>query len=167
MTRWFSLFWHPHCRNTWTYVRRESGLKSLSSGDLAKLQRAIMALYSHHDLRGFRKAVPQIFMQLIPAKHFSLAEIRLDPGRKFIKVLDLWESPPLFRGKLLAAMEDNLYDHPFAVHVREHGVDGALRLSDFLTLPQLRRTRLYREVLKPAGRGRLLSIGAMGGPGQH
>jgi DNA-binding CsgD family transcriptional regulator len=140
-------------------------LKPIAPRDFASLQRAILALYSHRDLESFRAAVPGIFMTLIPARHFSLADIRLDPAMKLIRILDLWESPVLFTGKFRAAMEDNLYDHPFAVHARKHGVDGALRLSDFLGLPQLRRTRLYREVLKPLKRGRLLSIGSMGGKG--
>ena len=145
---------------------RDGGrVRPLSERDLTGLQRAILALYSHRDLESFRRAVPGIFMDLIPAEHFSLADIRVDAGRKFIKILDLWETPIVFVGKLLEAMEDNLYDHPLAVHARKYGVGGALMLSDFLTLPQLRRTRLYREALKPAKRGRLLSIGAFGGPG--
>ena len=140
-------------------------MKQVSARDFAALQRAVLALHSHRDLESFRRAVPRIFTRLIPARHFSLADLRLVPEREEIKILDLWEWPVRFTGETRAAMERNLYDHPFAVHARTHGIDGALRLSDFLTLPQLRRTRLYREVLKPTHRGRLLSIGAMGGPG--
>jgi DNA-binding CsgD family transcriptional regulator len=147
-------------------VRRTNTLKPLSERDLASLQRAILALYSQRDLLSFRRAVPRIFMDLIPADHFSLADLRIDPEKKLIKILDLWEFPAVFVGKLRSVMEDNLYDHPLAVHARKHGIGGALKLSDFLTLPQLRRTRLYREALKPAKRGRLLSIGAFGGPGR-
>jgi DNA-binding CsgD family transcriptional regulator len=140
-------------------------MRPVSAGDLARLQRAILALHSHRDLASFRRAVPGIFKALIPAAHFSLADVRIDSVRRAGKVLDLWEHPIHFTGERLAAMERNLFHHPFSEHAREHGVDAALRLSDFLTLPQLRRTRLYREVLEPAKSGRLLAIGAMGGPG--
>lgn len=137
----------------------------ISSGDFAGLQKAILALYSHRDLESFRKSVPDIFMSLIPAQHFMLANLRPDPVNRRMMALDLWESPEHFVGERREAMERNLFDHPFVVHVRKHRVTGALRLSDFLTLPQLRKTRLYREAMKPAGRGRTLSIGAHGGPG--
>jgi DNA-binding CsgD family transcriptional regulator len=146
-------------------TRKGAGAKQITARDFAALQRAILALHSHRDMESFRRAVPHIFLGLIPAQHFSLANLRVDPDRREIRILDLWEWPVRFVGERFAAMERNLYDHPFAVHARKHGTDGAMRLSDFLTLPQLRRTALYREALRPTQRGRLLSIGAMGGPG--
>jgi DNA-binding CsgD family transcriptional regulator len=136
-----------------------------SQRDFAALQGAILALYSQRDLLGFRRAVPRIFMDLVPADHFSLADLRVDPENRSVKVLDLWESRPLSVGEIHAAMERNIYEHPFTRHGMKHGMYRALILSDFLTLPQLRRTRLYKEALKPAGIGRVLAIGAFGGPG--
>jgi len=129
------------------------------------LQQATLALYSHRDLESFRKAVPGIFTRLIPAKHFVLSNLRPDPVNRRMLTLDLWQWPERFVGGLREAMERNLFDHPFIVHARKYPTKRALRLSDFLTLRQLRRTRIYREALKPGGRGRSLSIGAHGGPG--
>jgi DNA-binding CsgD family transcriptional regulator len=125
----------------------------------------MLALYSHRDLEGFRRAVPGIFLDLIPADYFSLCDSRIDLQKRSTSVLDIWESRTLCVGGNRAALERNLFDHPFTQHVLAHNPDGALLLSDFLTLPQLRRTRLYREALRPVGIGRLLSVGAMGGPG--
>ncbi len=139
--------------------------RSLSGRDIVALQRAIMALYSLRDLDSFRKAVPGIFMELIPAAHFSLADIRINPRQASIDYLDLWESSPVSVGEIHEAMKRNIFDHPFTRHGMKHGMDRALRLSDFLTLPQLRKTRIYREAFQPANIGRLLSIGAFGGPG--
>jgi DNA-binding CsgD family transcriptional regulator len=140
-------------------------VKPLSERDLAALQRAVLALYSHRDLESFRKAVPGIFMDLIPAEHFSLTDVRIDLARRSIKLLDLWESRPLSVGEIHTAMERNIFEHPFTKHGMKHGMHGALILSDFLTLPQLRKTRIYKEAFKPAKIGRLLSIGSFGGPG--
>jgi DNA-binding CsgD family transcriptional regulator len=140
-------------------------VKPLSERDLAGLQSAILALYSLHDLKSFRAAVPGIFLGLIPADYFSLVDARVDFEKRVVKMLDLWESRPVSVGKHREAMENNSFDHPFTRHGPKNGVDRAMMLSDFLTLPQLRRTRLYREALRPANIGRLLSIGSFGGPG--
>jgi DNA-binding CsgD family transcriptional regulator len=140
-------------------------LKTLASRDFARLQSATLALYSHRDLESFRSAVPEIFMELIPADHFSLAEVRVQPESGAIQLLDFWEFPVTFTPESMTVMQDNLFDHPFSVRARKGPVTGALRLSDFVTLAQLRKTRLHREVLGPMNIGRVMSIGAMGGPG--
>lgn len=133
--------------------------------DFTELQRAILALHSHRDLRSFRKAVPGIFLGLIRADYFSLVDARVNMDKRVLQVLDLWESRPLSVGKLGEAIERNSFDHPFTRHGEENGVHRAMMLSDYVTLPQLRRTRLYREALRPANIGRMLSIGSFGGPG--
>jgi DNA-binding CsgD family transcriptional regulator len=146
-------------------IQEGGALKTLASRDFARLQRATLALYSHRDLESFRKAVPAIFLDLIPADHFSLAELRIDPAGGDIQMLDFWEFPVTFTPESMAVMQENLYDHPFSVRARKGPITGARRLSDFVTVPQLRKTRLHREVLEPMNVGRVLSIGAMGGPG--
>ena len=140
-------------------------MKQVSAGDAGRLQKAILTMHSHCDLEGFRRAVAHVFMDLIPADYFSLGDARIDVEKRSFQILNIWESRPVRVGKLLEALERNMFEHPFTRHVLRHGPDGALILSDFLTLPQLRRTRLYREALRPANMGRLLSIGSMSGPG--
>jgi len=115
-------------------------VKALTSRDFADLQRGVLALYSHRELGDFRRAVPGIFLKLIPADHFSLVDARLDPDSRTVRVLDVWESGPLAVGRALRALERNLFEHPFTQHVLKHGPNGALLLSDFYTLPQLRKT---------------------------
>ncbi len=146
--------------------RRRNGAARLSERDVARLQGAILAMYSPRDLESFRKAVAGIFMDLIPADYFSLGDARIEVGKKkSFRVLNLWESRPVRVGEQLEAWERNMFEHPFVRHVLRNGADGALILSDFLTLPQLRRTRLYRETLRPANFGRLISVGSLSGPG--
>ena len=140
-------------------------MELLSARDFAGLQKAILGLYSHRDIEGFRRAVPGIFLGLIRADHFSLCDARLQLGRCTFTILDIWESRTLCVGKLRDALERNLFDHPFTQYTLRHPGKRALLLSDFYSLPQLRRTRLYREALKPAKVGRVLSVGSMGGPG--
>ena len=142
-------------------------MKPISTRDISALQDAILAFHSHRDIESFRRAVPGIFLGVIRAQQFSLADVRIDVYQRSVKVLDLWESPAGSASRHLEPMERNLLEHPFARHAQEVGVvAGALILSDFLTLPQLRRTRLYREALRPANVGRVMSIGSFGGPGQ-
>ena len=139
-------------------------LKSVSSRDFSGLQRAILALYSHRDIKSFREAVPGLFLGVFQADYFWLGDGRIDFKRKSIKVLNLWESRPLRVGLLFEAFERNLFDNPITQHSLRTGGRGAVMLSDLLTLPQLRRTRLYRESLRPANIGRVLSIGSFSGP---
>jgi DNA-binding CsgD family transcriptional regulator len=140
-------------------------LKHLSGRDFAALQRAILALYSHRDLDCFREAVPGIFMGIIRADYFSLGDGRVDLENRKVKVLNLWESRPLRVGPMLDAFERTLFEHPLTQHSLRTGSRGATMLSDFMTLPQLRQTQLYREALRPANIGRMLSIGSLSGPG--
>jgi DNA-binding CsgD family transcriptional regulator len=139
--------------------------KSYAAGEIAGLSRAILAIYSYRDIESFRRAAPGIFLELIPADYFSLADARVDVEKRSVEIIDLWESQPRRVGEHRLAFERNLFDHPFVKHGLEHGLPGPLKLSDFLTLPQLRRTRLYREALAPVGIGRVLSVGSLSGPG--
>jgi DNA-binding CsgD family transcriptional regulator len=140
-------------------------MKALSGRDFALVQRATLALYSHRDLESLRAAVPGIFLGLIRASYFSLGDAILDREKRALKVINIWESRPVRVGRLLEAFERNSPDHPFVRHALKHELGRALMLSDFMTLPQLRRTRFYQEALRPANIGRLLSIGSMSGPG--
>ncbi len=140
-------------------------MNRISARDFAALQHAIMALHSHRDIASLRRAVPGIFLDLIPGSYFSLGDTRIDIESKSFQVLDVWESRPVRVGEIREAFERNIFDHPFVQHMLKHGPGGALMLSDFMTLPQLRRTRLYRETLEPVNFGRLLSVGSFGGPG--
>ncbi len=146
-------------------LRSEAPPRSYAPDEIAGLSRAILALYSHRDMESFRRAVPGIFLELVPSDYFYLADARVDLEQRSVKVINLWESEPRRLGEALLAFERTGFDHPFVQYALEHGPSGPMRLSDFLTLPQLRRTRLYREALAPVGIGRLLSVGSLSGPG--
>jgi DNA-binding CsgD family transcriptional regulator len=145
---------------------RRKGTTGISAEDATRLQAAVLAMHSHRDHESFRRAVAGIFMDLIPADYFSLGDARIDVAKHSFQVLNIWESRPVRVGELLDAFERTIFEHPFVQHVLRYGAaGGALLLSDFLTLPQLRKTRFYREALLPANFGRLLSVGSVSGPG--
>jgi DNA-binding CsgD family transcriptional regulator len=142
------------------------GAMRVSAQDGARLQAAVLALHSHRNLEGFRRAVAGIFMDLVPADYFSLGDGRIDLAKRSFQVLNIWESRPVRLGALREAFVRTIFEHPFVLYFMQHGPpEGALILSDFLTLPQLRRTRFYQESLLPANFGRLISIGSVSGPG--
>jgi DNA-binding CsgD family transcriptional regulator len=143
----------------------DAALRPHSAGDFTRFQRAILALHSHRDLDSLRRAVPGIFLEVIRADYFSLQDARIDFVKRTVRVLNIWESRPLRVGARLEATERTLLDHPFLHHAVKHGLERALMLSDFMTLPQLRRSRLYREALQPVNIGRMLSVGSLSGPG--
>ena len=157
----------PHSANSACLFDDRSGvvLKSFSAADHELIQRATYALYSHRDIATFSRAVPGIFLGVIPADLFSVRDARLDRAKRSLRVLNVWESRPHHVGATLEALERNMFDHPFTQHALKHGPTGALVLSDFVTLRQLRKLRLYREVLAPLGVGRVMAIGSFGGPG--
>ena len=146
-------------------LRTKAQPASYAASEIAGLSQAILALYSHRDIESFRRAVPAIFMALIPADYFYLADARVDIEKRAVHIINIWESRPRRTGDFLRALERNLFEHPFVRYGLAHGLRRPLMLSDFLTLPQLRRTRLYREALAPVGVGRLLSVGSLSGPG--
>lgn len=137
-------------------------MRSIAARDVDLLQRSALALHSHRDIESFRRAVPGIFLDAIPADYFSMQDARVDFKKRTARVLNIWESRPLRAGVRIRPTEGTLFEHPFMKHAMKHGLGGALRLSDFLTMPELRRTALYREVMQPLGFGRVLSIGALG-----
>ena len=58
--------------------------------DLDGLQGAILAMHSHRDLDGFRRAVPGIFLDLFRADYFMLRDARRDTATKSVKVLNFY-----------------------------------------------------------------------------
>jgi DNA-binding CsgD family transcriptional regulator len=153
-------------RSTSTRPRRKAPAPRLGALDFGAVQAAILALYSHRDIGSFRRAAPEIFLRLIPADLFSLLDIRIDSRRRTVQMLDLWESRPGNIGANSPDLERTLYDHPFTKHFEKHGsLDHAMKLSDFMTLSQLRRTPLYKLGLQPLNVEHILSIGSNSGPG--
>ncbi len=121
----------------------------------------MLALHSLRDIDAFRRALPGIALGAIPADYFSMQDARVDYERRTVRVLDILESRPLRAGQRIRTTEETLFESPFMKHAQRHGIGAALRMSDFLSLRELRRTRIYREVYGPLGFGRILTIGAM------
>ncbi len=144
--------------------RRAPREVTLSAADVEAVNEAALALYRLRDLASFRAQAPHVILRLIRADYCSFSQVRLDIQGRRLSALDIWESSPRRRTGLAREGYERLYfEHPFTQYAITYGIRDTLRLSDFLTLPELRRTALYRQALRPAGIGRQLSIGSLKG----
>ncbi|MCE9628127.1 MAG: LuxR C-terminal-related transcriptional regulator, partial [Candidatus Eisenbacteria bacterium] len=74
-----------------------------------------------------------------------------------------WEQPTRTPMSVIQRFMDMLEEHPFTQHARATGDWGPLRLSDFMSDAELQGSRLYREVYRHSGVGRLLSTATFRG----
>jgi DNA-binding CsgD family transcriptional regulator len=137
----------------------------LSHRDVAALQRTILELYAYRDLETFRRAVPDLFLKVIPADYFGLAEIDFNLRARVIKARGCWESSPRMTQEVTARMERQGFNHPFSQYSLRTKDPSALKISDFLSLRQFRDSELYCEFYRHAGIVRLLAIAAFGSSG--
>lgn len=136
----------------------------LSDADIAALQVASLALHEERDLEQLRAAFPAILRALIDAE----LVIWMEAGFQHIdgevqRNVVFWEHPARTSMAVVQRFMDMLEDHPFTKHARATGDWGPLRLSDFYSDEALLGSRLYREVYRHSGIGRLLSIATFRG----
>lgn len=136
----------------------------LSDADVAALQTASLTLHEERDLEQLRAAFPTILRGLIEAELVIWMEAGFQTldGEVHRNVV-FWEHPARTPMTVLQRFMDMLEDHPFTQHARSTGDWGPLRLSDFLSDAALLESRLYREVYRHSGVGRLLSIATFRG----
>ena len=137
----------------------------ISQRDFAILQRAILELHEFRDIVSLRRGVSAVFLALIRADSFVLADLRVLKEQRRAQWLDSWESGIHVPDMVNERVESLMFHHPFVQHALRRGDSGALLLSDFLTLRQLRETDLYRTLLGPARVGRMLGVGSLQWPG--
>ena len=129
----------------------------LTAKDFEAIQAAIFELNSFSDLKEFRRALPAIMLRLIPADYFAWNELAFVKGLPH--AVDYAESKP---GVLLPYIE-RLFpvfaEHPFNQEFLGNPDPAPLMFSDFYTLKQLYKTRLYQATLDhPDGWTRQLSV---------
>jgi DNA-binding CsgD family transcriptional regulator len=130
----------------------------LSPDDVERLQGASLELHAQPTLEKFRRAVPNVFLRLVPASHFDTSEFVVDRTARRVRMRSCWASTDFITPEFATQAEEALFHHPFMQHTLRYGDTGALMLSDFIPLAKLKRTPLYRELLEPGGAARLLGI---------
>lgn len=130
----------------------------LSHRDFDLLQQAILELYDYRDSETFRRAVPDIFLKIIPADFFGLTEYAVDPKARSAKLVDWIMQEWQRREWTSRRMERMLFIHPFTGHFARTGDTTALKHSDFFTLPQLRDWVMYQEGFRHLGIERNLAV---------
>jgi DNA-binding CsgD family transcriptional regulator len=116
--------------------------------DFEALQRTILELHEHRDLNEFRKAMPGIFLRLIPADHFSLVTYHLNAVTGQIKLVDCLESAPKVTREVIPHWEQRVWEHPFTRYFVRGGEATALKFSDFFTMTQLKHSQFWELICK-------------------
>jgi DNA-binding CsgD family transcriptional regulator len=121
--------------------------------DARRLLDCLRMLYQCDDLRTFRTRLIHALRGLVQCEFVSFAEI--DPT---VRVAHGFADPAIPFDSW-AALGRHVLEHPIARHYRHTRDLTAFRLSDFVTLRQLRSGALYSEVLKPIGVDRQIAFG--------
>jgi DNA-binding CsgD family transcriptional regulator len=135
----------------------------LSHKEFDVLQRAMLEFHDQPDLESLRRAVPGIFLRLIPADYFAWMVTDFNDPLQPMGEWDLWESSRRLAGRHVRKLLELLADHPFTLHAVKTGDWGPLRLSDFVSKRELLASRLHREVYRHVGIGRLLACATFRG----
>jgi len=115
----------------------------LSQKDFDALQQALLQLYEYRDLETFRQVVTKVFLQIIPADHFSLVAYDVDPLAGRARMVECQESDPRIARDVVPVVpywEQLVWKHPFTRYFAGGGEMTALMFSDFFTSAQLRNS---------------------------
>jgi DNA-binding CsgD family transcriptional regulator len=114
----------------------------LNHQDFESLQSAILQLNSFRDLTAFRHALPGIMLRLIPADYFVWNEILFIEGVP--NLVDFVESTEGVMQPFVERMTTVFPEHPFNASFMGNPDPTPLMFSDFYTLEEFRKTRLYQ-----------------------
>ena len=126
----------------------------LSSNDLRQVLSSVEALNSEHDPDTLpRRTIDSvkfcIATDVVSFEGFGSDEAYNGP---------LWFEPAEnVTDQMLAAMAEFVPDHPIFNAGSLIDLKGSVRVSDFVTLPEFRRTHIYNEFFRPLGTNRQLS----------
>ena len=118
----------------------------LSHKDFDALQHAILELYELRTLEAFRQASVEIARSIIPSDYSLWGVYALGAVPK---LTNSKESYRCLTPAMIAYAEHHLYSHPFSLYFLRTGDVSALKLSDFLSLHQLKNSRMWEEYYRP------------------
>ncbi len=96
-------------------------------------------------------------MAAIPSEFWFWSESSVLGGKDPLPSTVLWQRPRRFTPRLLKRVFELLPEMPFSARTMKVGAAGPLRLSDFWTPRQIRASKLYKDVYRHVGIGRMLS----------
>lgn len=120
---------------------------TLGQRRLAAAQEAVRACSDVADVEQFRRRLMESSRTLVACDAVAYNEVSL-VGEPAITRIDPEE---LGGPDADAALMRNAHEHPLITHYARTGDDGTSRLSDFLSLRELRGTALYAELFQPMG----------------
>ncbi len=121
----------------------ETNYMRLSHRDFRALEQAIFELHEYRDLTRFRREFPAIILKLIPCDYSCATEFQIDLTSPRQLLTDYVESHECITPHLEQRMGEGLLEHPFTEYFVQGGGQTALKISDFLTQTQFRRSRIY------------------------
>ena len=136
----------------------------LSAKDIDALQRAILALHDCRRAEAISRELPNILQKLIPADHFYLFEFKFSPKMDGAKLVRKVDPSGQITGEMARFAEETLLDHPFPKYFARTGDRTALKMSDFHTIHQFRKTETYQRFYRLLGVERQLAMPADFGP---
>ena len=158
------IFQNP--RDLWTWREPTSRLRAIQGHDATLPFRLRSApandpRIARCDIEPFRQATPSLFIKLVPADWFVLVDAAVDMRNRRVSVFDWWESSKVMSDDVVQRMRRTACDHPFSRYSLQTGDRTALKLSDFYSVTQLRRSELYNEFYRHAGIGRSLAAASL------
>ena len=122
-------------------------MRGLASQDLRLLLDCVDDLYAARGLDTFPDHVISRLPAVVPSEITSFNEVNL-PQRRCVGV----SNPPGVRTReRTEILERHIAEHPVVAHYVRTGDGRVRRISDFLTMRQLRRLGLYCELYRPLG----------------
>jgi hypothetical protein len=108
----------------------------------------ILKLNSFRDLTAFRNVLPGIMLRLIPAEFFVWNELLII--ERTPNLVDFVESTAGLMRPLVKRMTTGFPEHPFNASFMDNPDPTPLIFSDFYTLEESFKTRLYQVAHAPA-----------------
>jgi DNA-binding CsgD family transcriptional regulator len=117
----------------------------LSHKDFDLLQKAILELYEFRDANLFQQQLPTVIIKVFHADHANLSICNIDPVKKTARLATCVETCLLINGDRarIDATETLVPVHPFTKYFMEGGAMMAVKMSDFLSLNQLKNSLFW------------------------
>jgi DNA-binding CsgD family transcriptional regulator len=122
-------------------------MRVLTSRDLRVLLDFVQDVYAVRTLGAFPEHVISRLPGVVPSDITAFNEINLR-RRRCVVVSNPSE---LWTRERVALLERHIAEHPVAAHYRRTGDGRAVKISDFITVRQLRHLRLYSDFYQPLG----------------
>jgi DNA-binding CsgD family transcriptional regulator len=117
----------------------------LSHKDFDALQCTILELYEFRDANLFQQMLPKIIVKNFATDYANLCIYQINPANGAVKFAKCIETYLLIKEKAAGTTmaEDLLLDHPFSKYFMQGGEMTAVKMTDFYTLNQFRKTKFW------------------------